>query len=97
MYILDAILAESAVAHVPKQHFADIGQLLFLQRHIVDERRVCLHFGVDTLIDLGKNVLHRLGVTASDAADIAIAWFHIEFDAGNTRAILPAIVLFFKH
>src|SRR5690606_6038368 len=95
MDVLNTINTVSAVAKVTQPKFTGESNILF-EPVFVSEFILpgLLRFPV-FFSDFLKEVGYWLGFYRAISADVSVAWFNVDFDVGNTCAVLAPVMLFF--
>lgn len=91
MAVLQMVLAEGSISEMAHEKLSGKALVPLQPIHILQEVRIpnVVEVGIDVI----ENLLDRLGPNGTIAADIAVAWLHIELDIGYTCPILASVVL----
>ena len=90
--VFNLIFPKRSVPQVTQEQFAGEGKV------VLEGDGVLKLFGSEVLEpphDLFEEILNGAGIHRAHARDVSLSWVDVEFDVGQPRAVLPAVVLLF--
>ena len=95
MAAFNGVAAVGTIAQVTQKYLAGKTYVLLQVIDVFEGGRVLVVNGLELGIDLIEDVLGWVLLNGARARDIAISGLHVEFDIGNTGAVLASVVLLF--
>ena len=95
MAAFNGVAAVGTIAQVTQKYLAGKTYVLLQVIDVFEGGRVFVVNGLELGIDLIEDVLGWVLLNGARARDVAISGLHVEFDIGNSGAVLAAVVLLF--